>query len=168
MLMQGGGGGGFPPRLKFKSFFFVLLASDKEGRDKVIYDTFLDVGKHTEDTFVKVYILKDEGFESCRNYFKIKNIPAFAVTTDCEIKNDEIKFSEDGPTNILLFNPGFFIEKISQSPQKLRDVIYQIHLACRDNRLNEVNKEIFIEKIKITLGTIWSEIKGNVNFSKSL
>ena len=83
MIQQGGSGGGFPPRLKFKSFFFVLVASDKEGRDKVIHDTFIDVGKQTEDTFVKVYTPNDEGFESCRNYFKLKNIPAFVVTTDC-------------------------------------------------------------------------------------
>ncbi|MEA3324478.1 MAG: hypothetical protein U9Q37_04985 [Euryarchaeota archaeon] len=170
MIMQGGGGGHFPPKLIFKSFFFVLIPSHKEGRDKVIYDTFLDVGKETEDTFIKVYVPNDDGFESCRNYFKIKNIPAFVVTTDCVIKNDEIKFPEDAPTNVLYFNRGFFIEKISQSPQILRDIIYQIHLACRDEDrgLSAAKKEIFMKKIKTSLETVWSEVKDSVNFSKSI
>lgn len=166
--MQGGSGGGFPPRLNFKSFFFVLLPSEKEGRDKIIYDTFLDVGDRTEDTFIKVYIPNHEGFEDCRNYFNIKDIPAFVVTTDCEIKNDVIMFPNDGPKNILSFESGFFIENISQSPQKLRDVIYQIHLACRDNSLDEVNWEINKKKIATVLGAIWNEIKPFVKFSKTL
>ncbi|NQE54175.1 hypothetical protein C5S29_11330 [ANME-1 cluster archaeon GoMg3.2] len=168
LTMQGGSGGRFPPRLKFKSFFFVLLSSEKEGRDKIIYDTFLDVGDRTEDTFIKVYVPNHEGFEECRKYFNIKDIPAFVVTTDCKIGNDGIMFPDDGPKNILSFKSGFFIENIAQSPQKLRDVIYQIHLACRDNSLDEVNWKINKEKIATILGAIWKEIKGSVNFSKTL
>lgn len=170
MLLQGGGGGGFPPKLVFKSYFFVLLPSHQDGRDKIIYDTFLDIGKHTEDTFVKVYVPNDEGFEQCRKFFEIKSIPAFVVTTNCEIKNDEIRFPDDGPQNILYFNKGFFIEKISQSPQELRDIIYNIHLACRDQDrgLSAAKKEILMEKIKISLGTFWNEVKGSISFSKSI
>ena len=170
MLMQGGSGGHFPPRLIFKSYFFVLLPSHKEGRDKVIYDTFLDVGKETEDTFVKIYVPNDDGFESCRKYFKIKNIPAFVVTTDCEMKNSEIKSPEKYLENVLYFNKGFFIEKISKSPQILRDIIYQIHLACRDEDrgLSEAKKEIFMEKIKTSLGTFWNEVKDSVTLSKTV
>ncbi|OEU41689.1 hypothetical protein BGV40_13525 [Methanosarcina sp. Ant1] len=170
MLLQGGSGGTFPPKFIFKSYFFVLVPSHEDGRDKIIYDTFLDIGKNTEDTFIKVYVPRDDGFEQCRKYFKIDSIPAFVVTTNCEIKNDMIKFPDNGPKDILYVKRGFFIEKISQSPQTLRDFVFNIHLACRDDNrgLSEAKKGVLVEKFKFYLGDIYYEIKESISFSRAI
>jgi len=161
MLLQGGAGGCFPPKIEFKSYFFVLVPSHGEGRDKIIYDTFLDVGKETEDTFIKVYVPHDYGFEECRTYFGIKKVPAFIVTTNCKIKNDEIQLPNNDDPDILYFTDMFFLQKLAQSPQELRDLIYDIHLACRDVKrgIREAKKGVLIDSVKVYLQYIWKDIK---------
>ncbi len=162
--------GGFASEPVFNSYFFVLLPSRENERDKLIYDTFVDMGRNTKDCLVKIFLPQDDGFEPCRKYFGIDSVPAFVVTTNCEVSDSKTEFSFDIPQDALYFKKGFFIDKVCKSHQVLYDIIFNIHLACRDvNRgLNTAKKDILWKKIKISLGFCWNEVKTCISFSKSI